>query len=263
MKDLQQRARNINVLGAFLGMRDLSDLSVQGLKARCGLKQVDVMVLFGGSILQGGQVLAQAMEQNLARRYLIVGGEGHTTQSLRDQMAQTFPGWDTGGLPEARLFDGFLKRKYGLQADFLEEKSTNCGNNITFMLELIRREGIACNSILLSQDATMQRRMDAVMRKYAPECTILNYATYSVRAVEREGSLAFESLPMGMWSMERYITLLMGEIPRLKDEGYGPLGKDFLAHVEIPEEVLSAFEALKAEDSGLIRPAEARYQSPR
>ena len=68
---------------------------------------------------------------------------------------------------------------------------------------------------------------------------------------------------MGMWSMERYITLLMGEIPRLKDEGYGPLGKDFLAHVEIPEEVLSAFEALKAEDSGLIRPAEARYQSPR
>ena len=98
MKNLQQRARNINVLGAFLGMRDLSELSVQGLKARCGLKQVDVMVLFGGSILQGGQVLAQAMEQNLARRYLIVGGEGHTTQSLRDQMAQAFPGWDTGGL---------------------------------------------------------------------------------------------------------------------------------------------------------------------
>lgn len=97
MKNLQQRARNINVLGAFLGMRDLSELSVQGLKARCGLKQVDVMVLFGGSHLQGGQVLAQAMEQNLARRYLIVGGEGHTPKASAIRWLKPF----RGGTPAA------------------------------------------------------------------------------------------------------------------------------------------------------------------
>ncbi len=262
MDSLHRQTCSINILGDFCGMRDLPELSVQGLKAQFGLERADIMVLFGGSILEGGAVLARAIEQNMAKRYLIVGGEGHTTESLRVQMSQLFPEWDVNTLSEARLFDGFIRKKYGLHADFLEERSTNCGNNITFMLELIRREGLACNSILLTQDAAMQRRMDAVLRKYVPECTLINYAAYSVKVLPSDGSLTFEIPPMGMWPMEHYVKLLMGEIPRLKDEGYGPLGKNFQAHVDIPQSVLEAFETLSAENSGLIRPADARYQSP-
>ena len=37
-------------------------------------------------------------------------------------------------------------------ADALETQSTNCGNNITYLLE---REKIHCRSIILCQDATM------------------------------------------------------------------------------------------------------------
>lgn len=39
----------------------------------------------------------------------------------------------------------------------------------------------------------------------------------------------------------------MGEIPRLTDnaEGYGPNGKKFICHVNIPENVREAFELLK------------------
>lgn len=39
----------------------------------------------------------------------------------------------------------------------------------------------------------------------------------------------------------------MGEIPRLTDnaEGYGPHGKKFICHVDIPENVQEAFELLK------------------
>lgn len=46
-----------------------------------------------------------------------------------------------------------------------------------------------------------------------------------------------------MWDKDRYIELLMGEIPRLKDdsEGYGPHGRNFIAHVDIPVEVENAF----------------------
>lgn len=39
----------------------------------------------------------------------------------------------------------------------------------------------------------------------------------------------------------------MGEIPRLSDDanGYGPNGKNYIAHVDIPENVKIAFEELK------------------
>ena len=42
-----------------------------------------------------------------------------------------------------------------------------------------------------------------------------------------------------MWDMERYVSLLMGETPRLTDDaaGYGPHGAGYIAHVDIPEEV--------------------------
>ena len=50
-----------------------------------------------------------------------------------------------------------------------------------------------------------------------------------------------------MWDIDRYVNLLMGEIPRLTDDanGYGPNGKNFIAHVDIPEKVKMAFEELK------------------
>ena len=39
----------------------------------------------------------------------------------------------------------------------------------------------------------------------------------------------------------------LGEIPRLTDDlnGYGPKGKGYIAHVDIPEKVRAAFEELK------------------
>ena len=98
MDSLHRQACSINILGDFCGMRDLPELSVQGLKAQFGLERADIMVLFGGSILEGGAVLARAIEQNMAKRYLIVGGEGHTTESLRVQMSQLFPEWDVNTL---------------------------------------------------------------------------------------------------------------------------------------------------------------------
>ncbi|RMZ81328.1 hypothetical protein DV738_g2303, partial [Chaetothyriales sp. CBS 135597] len=46
----------------------------------------------------------------------------------------------------------------------------------------------------------------------------------------------------GLWSMRRFVDLLMGEVPRLRDDamGYGPRGKGFIVHVDIPAEVEEA-----------------------
>lgn len=52
----------------------------------------------------------------------------------------------------------------------------------------------------------------------------------------------------GLWSIPRFLGLLMGEIPRLRDDerGYGPAGKGFIAHVDIPADVEDAWRQLDA-----------------
>ena len=260
----EKLAQAVNTLGAFLGVRDVPELTRTALMQRYGFDQADVMVLFGGSILCGGEVMAQAMRAGAAKRYVIVGGAGHTTEALRQRMRAEVPGVDTAGRPEAQVFAEYLRVRHGLVPDALECQSTNCGNNITFLLALLREKGWPCQSIILTQDATMQRRMDAVLRKEAGgTLRIINYAAYAATVEAGPDGLRCQTPVWGIWEMERSLSLLMGEIPRLTDDenGYGPRGKGFLAHVDIPEQVTEAFTLLRAEYPRLVRQANPAFAS--
>lgn len=261
---MKEIIESINILGRFCGKRDIPTLAPQSLQAAIGQSQVDVMVLFGGSILCGGDVLAQAMTSGIAKCYGIVGGAGHTTETLRQKMHQAFPELETAGLPEAQVFAAYLRHRYGLTPDFLECQSTNCGNNITNLLDLLHSHNIPCRSILLCQDATMQRRMEAGLQKHVDkDMKILNYAVYCAEVTEEKGAITYTAPIWGMWDMAHYIRLLMGEIPRLRDDtqGYGPQGKDFIAHVEIPESVQMAFTRLQQIFPDSVREANSLYAS--
>lgn len=260
----KQVAECINRLGDFCGKRDVKELTHECLRNSYGVEQADVMVLFGGSILCGGDVLAQAINDKIARNYIIVGGAGHTTETLRQTVHKEYPFILTSGQSEAEIFNQYLDAAYGLKADYLETKSTNCGNNITYLLDLLKEEGIKTKHIILCQDATMQYRMEAGLRKYvSDEWIIINYASYQARVKADREDLVYTSEIHGMWDMDRYVRLLMGEIPRLSDnaEGYGPRGKNFIAHVEIPGEVQAAFEQLKKLYGKEIREANPLYSS--
>lgn len=263
MQKMERIAEAINILGEFCGKRDVTELESKQLQQHYGIEQADVMVLFGGSILCGGDILAEAIQNQIAKKYLIVGGEGHTTETLRVKMHQEFSDMDTAGLPEAQVFSQYLKYKYDLEPDLLECQSTNCGNNITYLLDILKKNEIPCQSIILSQDASMQHRMEAGLRKYAEDIQIINYAVYAAKVIVQNHKLVYEKAIWGMWDMERYISLLLGEIPRLTDDenGYGPRGRNFIAHVEIPTEVENAFALLKEEYAGLIREANPLYAS--
>jgi len=257
-------AECINMLGSFCGKRDIPALTCDGLRKKYGIQQADVMVLFGGSIMCGGDVLAHAMQAGIAKKYVIAGGAGHTTETLRLKMHKEFPDIETAGLPEAEIFDAYIEHRYGLKADILECNSTNCGNNITYLLELLKEHNIPFKSIILAQDATMQHRMEAGLRKYvSDDVTIINYAVYCAHVIVKDSKLVFEKEIWGMWDMDRYITLLMGEIPRLSDDGngYGPKGKGYIAHVDMPKEVKDAFKELKKEFADKIRTANPLYAS--
>lgn len=261
---MENIAKAINILGQFCGKRDVAELTSEQLQNKYGITQADVMVLFGGSILCGGDILAKAMKEGIAKTYVIVGGAGHTTETLRVKMHEEFPDIETANLTEAQVFAQYLKYQYGLEPDYLECNSTNCGNNITNLLDLLKENGIAYKSIILSQDATMQNRMEAGLKRYVGnDIQIINYAVYSAKVFVENGSLVYEKAIWGMWDMERYISLLMGEIPRLSDDenGYGPNGKGFIAHVENPIDVRNAFDELCKEYTGQVREANPLYAS--
>lgn len=236
-------AESINILSRFLNIRDVPALTQSALQSRFGFPRADVMVLFGGSIMAGGDVLAKAIHEDVAKRYIIVGGAGHTTPVLREKMQPFLPHLDTSAMQEAEIFQCYLQCRYGVQADFLETASTNCGNNITHLLLLLEKEKLPHESMILTQDGSMQRRMGATLRKFAPDTQIIHFSCYEAQVKE---DLSYTQAIPGMWDIDHYITLLLGEIARLRDDeqGYGPRGKNFIAHEDIPEQAEEAFRTL-------------------
>lgn len=261
-------ANCINVLGNFCGKRDIDELTAFELMKKYGVEKADVMVLFGSSILAGGDILANAMKNDVAKKYVIVGGRGHTTASLEEQFYKLYPDSDKNSIlseiSEAEIFRNYLKHKYNLQPDFLEIHSTNCGNNITNLLKLLKEKNITFKNIIISQDATMQLRVEAILKKYLSEnIKIISFAAYSAKVCVKDGKPCFENDIFGMWDIDRYITLLMGEIPRLTDDknGYGPKGAGYTAHIDIPEDVKNAFFVLKQIYGDKVRKANPLYAS--
>ncbi|GAA0274643.1 YdcF family protein [Cryptosporangium japonicum] len=242
----------VNTLVEFCARRDVAELT------RDALGPVDVAVLFGGSILAGGDVFARAITDRVADHYVIVGGQGHSTDALRDAFRRVL-GWDdVDDRTEAALFDRYLRERHGVKADLLETASTNCGNNVRNALELLAAEQVPHRRIVIIQDASMQRRMHACFRLLAPDVEVVNFAAHRATVDER---LRIVDPPLGMWSPERYLALLMGEVPRLTDDehGYGPAGRGFIAHVDVPAHVHEAHAALRAAGLGDTRPADPRW----
>ncbi len=260
---MEKVAADINTLATFLGKRDVAELKKHILKEKYGFEKADVMVLFGGSIIAGGDVLADAIHNDIAGVYIIVGGAGHTTDTLRQAVHTEYPEIDTEGLTEAEIFQKYLSTIYKCNADYLETRSTNCGNNITYLLDLIKEKNIECNSIIICQDATMQNRMDAGMRMYSTDMEIINYAAYNAKVIFSNGKLDYADNIHGMWDIERYVNLLMGEIPRLTDNesGYGPNGRGFIVHVDVPESVREAFYRLQSTYGNVTREANPMFAS--
>ena len=261
-EEMAKIAEAVNILGNFCGPRDIDELTTAALEAKYHIPRLDLAVLFGGSILAGGDAFAEIMKNQLAEKYIIVGGAGHTTETLQRKMAACLGRKVPSDACEAELFNEYLQEKHGLSADYLEKESTNCGNNITFLLSLLEKEKLPHDSVLMVQDATMQRRMEAGWRHHAGAGLVVNYAAYKVKVTGNEKGLAYEGVPAGMWDMDRYVELLMGDAQRLQDtpDGYGPKGKNFIAHVNMPFEVKEAFRYLQKFYG--VRKANPAYAKP-
>jgi hypothetical protein len=197
------------------------------------------VLLFGAALPAGWDAAARLVLDGRADRLMVVGGHGHTTD-LWLSLVGAAP-----GRTEASVLREHVEA-LGVRDVLVEDRSTNCGDNV------VRARAVAAplepRSVVLVQDPTMQRRMDAVARLVWPSVTLVNRpAPY--------GGVA--------WPVERWRALVMGEVPRLRDDadGYGPRGAGHLAHVDVPEPVEAAYAELLARHPGWGRPADPRHAS--
>jgi uncharacterized SAM-binding protein YcdF (DUF218 family) len=254
----------VNTVAEFLALRSLPTLREDDLLADVGIPRANLLILLGNSLPCTAEMAASAFRDGMAEQFMIVGGIGHSTSLLRDNVKQSpsYQAIEVDGKTEADILAEVVAQA-GVDRSqlLLETKSTNCGNNATYALELLNKLNRKPRNIILMQDPTMQRRTMASFEKAwmdaDEQARFISFAPFVPRVKVQADELVLDAIEQlgEIWSMERFLSLLMGEIPRLMDDenGYGPKGKNFIVHVDIPMEVRSAYERLLGSYSSNVR----------
>lgn len=230
---------DLTEVAGFLARRDVPELSLSALG-----KTAEVVVVAGCAVLAVADAAAAAVKSGAAKRCLLSGGTGHSTVYLRDavRIAPDLEAVQIEGRSEAEILRDVIHVRHGIPVGemLLETVSTNCGGNAAQTKFVLKDTGLSVDSMILIQDPTMQRRTHASFERAwrgerAP--AFISYAPFVPAVTDTQ------IRPEGVWSFERFVSLVVGEIPRLTDgpSGYGPFGADFIEHVEVPESVLAAY----------------------
>ncbi len=234
-----------NILGHWLAADDFTHQTVIDTR--------DIIVLAGNAVIPAIDAACQlAAENNIP--LVITGGIGHSTTFLYSAIAShpRYNNIPTTGRPEADILADIAHQFWKVPAKkiYRETHSTNCGENATMTRNLLAQLGLSPRRVILVQDPTMQRRSAATFaRAWRGEEDQPEWCSFPgiipVLAATKQGA-RFSGDNNGMWPVDRYLSLIMGEIPRIRDDanGYGPQGRDFIEHVDMPESVDAAWRQL-------------------
>lgn len=259
MTHLVQDALDFNTLAEFLARRDVPCLDAAALQKILGAPQAEMVLLFGGSLPEGCRLAGQLWQAGLARKVMTIGGVGHTTAAFLERFESALPAGHSA--TEGECMKEYLQSAFGIPDEDLlvENASTNCGENVRFALRILQEQDALPATAIVLHDSTMQRRIGATLDRWWPKDTthFVHFAAYRARLEAGENGLTFAPNRIwGLWQPEHYMSLLLSEIPRLRDDeqGYGPNGRDFIAHVDVPEEVEAAWQRLARRYDHLLRP---------
>lgn len=253
---------DVNTIAAFLADQQIRNISQA--------PQVDCIVLCVSAILHCAETVFQALQlrPDLAKTLIICGGKGHSTKLLYDAVAKhpkyAFLAREIRGLPEARVMEIIYEecfKRGGVEAEdevcrvLIEDRSTNCGANAVETRRVLRENGVPPpRSCIIVQDPTMSRRTVASFQKAFEDLDVPPVFTSCptfiprVRLIDRKVGYDITGIESKeLWATDRFLELVLGEVPRLRDDesGYGPKGKNFIGHVDIPDDVEKAFKRLK------------------
>ncbi|MFE8049557.1 YdcF family protein [Brenneria goodwinii] len=237
----------VNVIASWLAIDDFS--------SRRDDLIADAIILTGNAVLttiDGACSLAQAYGIPL----IISGGIGHSTALLAAAIEKhpRYREIDTSDTrSEAQLFHDIATRFWNLPDEqiLMENASRNTGENARFTRDLLEKISLEPRNIILIQDPLLQRRAYATFchtwSDSANRPEFFNWPTYIPSLVNTADGVRFSGdINYGLWEVDRFISLLLGEIPRLRDDaqGYGPKGKNYLCHVDIPKPIEAAWQSI-------------------
>lgn len=253
-------AEDVNTISTFLSHEQVR------LDSSSDTQHYDAIVLCVSAIFHCAETLFEAIQQrgsSLTPTLILCGGIGHSTPHLYTAVAQN-PRYAQlaeriNGLPEAQVMEKILNTCYpadnaGVNV-LIEDQSTNCGANATETKKLLRKHGISVfgKRVLIIQDPTMSLRTKMSFENAFEDDQVVFEAcpTFVPKAIEVDGRLRFDESggvrEEQLWDMDRFLGLILGEIVRLRDDenGYGPRGKGFIGHADVPEAVLEAYTRLE------------------
>jgi uncharacterized SAM-binding protein YcdF (DUF218 family) len=182
------------------------------------LEPVDCILVLGNLDTRTAERGADVYLQGYAPIIIFSGGLGKLT---KDMWAET----------EAELFANIaLDRGVPREAIFIENKSTNTGENILFTQQLLQEKNLHPDSFIVVQKPYMERRSYATFRKHWPDKKLLVTSP----------PLSFEEYPTNDISLEKLINMMVGDLQRMKLYPE----KGFQIYQEIPGEVWDAYEEL-------------------
>ncbi len=245
----EQTLKAANTLGQWLAQNDFAS-KPEPVRA-------DAIILAGNAVIP---VIDAAFDM-ASRQHtplIISGGIGHSTTFLYHAVARhpTYNSLRTTGKREAAILAEIAQRFWGipLKNIIVEDQSTNCGENARFTLDTLSSRGMSLTTAIIMQDPTMQRRTMATFARasagYADAPHWLSYPGFIPELINTRDGLSFATPAEGLWPVERYLSLILGEVPRLRDdiEGYGPNGRNFIVHVDFPSSVDNAWQILQADE---------------
>ena len=254
---------HLNQICRYLAVDDFAHGAIrsEGLLRRTGRRQFDIVAVFGNQVLATITEACSLVAEGLGDRLLLSGGRGHSTDFLLHNVAKSAryghllkKGCIAEGLSEAEIFSAIAQQEFGIpRAKILTDtKSTNTGQNARHSLELIEGHPPRARHMLVMQDPIMQRRtmltLSLAAQNLAERPLLFSRAVF-IPLVEWEGHGRVRLAPIEdqPWQEDRFLSLVLGEIRRLRndEQGYGPRGRGFIPAIDIPAEVMSGFEVLQ------------------
>ena len=182
------------------------------------LEPADCILVLGSHDVRVADRAADLYHENLAPYIVFSGGLGNFTKEI----------WTES---EADLFAAIaIDKGVPASAIYIENKSTNTGENILFSQLLLKKHQLDPASFIVVQKPYMERRSYATFKRHWPDKKILVTSP----------QISFEDYPTPDIPMEKVINIMVGDLQRIKVYPQ----KGFQIYQEIPDEVWAAAEEL-------------------
>ncbi len=184
------------------------------------LEKADCILVLGSHDTRVAERGAELFLGGWAPLLIFSGGLGRLTQGT----------WTE---PEADKFAAIaIEKGVPPNAIFIENKSTNTGENIVFTQSLLKEKNIAPQSFIVVQKPYMERRSFATFKRHWPD----------KKLIVTSPQISFEQYPTGDIPLEKVINTMVGDLQRIKIYAE----KGFQVYQEIPAVVWQAYEQLVA-----------------